>query len=65
MQIETFGPRRLRLTLQSVPLELWLYLDPGHPPTAVWFHSETGSLLAEVPVVDDEHAWSGRYVDAL
>lgn len=53
MHIETFGTRRLRLTLQSVPLELWLYWDPGHPPTALWFHSETGDVLAEVPVAGD------------
>jgi hypothetical protein len=51
MRIEIFGPRRLRLTLASIPLELWVYLDPGHPPLAVWFHTRTGRMLAEVPVV--------------
>jgi hypothetical protein len=65
MRIEIFGRRRLRLTLQSVPLELWLFLDPGHRPTAVWFHSETGMLLAEVPVLDDEQTSCSRSLEAL
>jgi hypothetical protein len=51
MHLESFGPRRLRLTLASVPLELWLYLDPGHPPRAVWFDAVTGEMLAAVPVL--------------
>lgn len=53
MHLETFGPRRLRLTLDSVPLELWLYLDPGHPPIAMWCDAVTGDVLAEVPVVGE------------
>jgi hypothetical protein len=56
MHIEMLGRRRLRLVLESVPLELWLYLDPGHAPTAAWFDGVTGNLLAEVPVVGDD--WS-------
>ena len=54
MRIEILGPRRLRLILGSVPLELWLYLDPGHEPMAVWFDCETGQALAEVPCVEPE-----------
>jgi len=53
MYIETFGSRRLRLSLSSVPVELWLYFDPGHDPRAIWINSETGDVLAEVPVVRD------------
>jgi hypothetical protein len=46
MRIETFGPRRLRLTLASIPLELWLYLDPGQPPVAVRFRTRSGRIAA-------------------
>lgn len=58
MHIETFGPRRLRLALVSVPLELWIFLEPGHTPTAAWFDSLTGRILAEVPVVTDDRPTS-------
>ena len=64
MRIETFGPCRLRLTLVSVPLELWLYLDPGHPPMAAWFDSETGQLLADVPLVPSSSSGPGEGVSA-
>ena len=52
MHIESFcGGTRLRLVLESVPLELWLMFDPGHPPWAVWYHAD-GTPLAAVDVVD-------------
>ena len=62
MHIETFGPHRVRLVLHGVPLELWLYLDPGHPPKAMWCHSPSGMTLAEVPVESDVTARSDHRV---
>jgi len=64
MHIETYGPYRLRLVLHPVPLELWLYLDPGHPPHAVWCCSRSGVTLAEVPVSSDT-ATSRANTDAM